>query len=283
MKLLKRRLKRGIMSNHISIYEKPKMVFLDTVDVKNYVHMDRSSAIYQSLKETIQKPLKMILLFGRPGTGKSMLLSKLYNDLVKKQKIHLYSTPLLDESEFFKSLAADLFNVRYNGELNLTQFTKIAKNYLCDEVPLILLDEAQLYPPELMEKIRLLSDSRIVKFVIVLHKTEKEDLIAKEHFQTRIWESIELENAKSSEIKAYIQKKLMKENCFDIANMFSDNSANLIHKITNGNYRDTNKLLHSVFEIYEWYEINQPYKLDKTMISNKIVEMAGISTGLLHA
>ena len=47
------------MSNHISIYEKPKMVFLDTVDVKNYVHMDRSSAIYQSLKETIQKPLKM--------------------------------------------------------------------------------------------------------------------------------------------------------------------------------------------------------------------------------
>jgi len=28
--------------------------------------------------------------------------------------------------------------------------------------------------------------------IISLHKTENEDIIAKEHFQTRIWESIEL-------------------------------------------------------------------------------------------
>lgn len=271
------------MNKRESIYEKPKMVFLDTVDIKNYVHLDRSSALYQSLKQTVQKPLKMILLFGKPGTGKSMLLLKLHTDLNSTQKIFLYSTPLIDESEFFKSLASDLFAVKYEGILNFTQFMKIAKNHPTQNVPLILLDEAQLYPTELMEKIRLLADSRIVKFVIVLHKTQKEDLIAKEHFQTRIWESFELENTSKSEIKTYIQKKLMKENCFEIANMFSDKAVNLIHDITKGNYRDTNKLIYALFEIYEWYEINQPYKLNRVMVSKKIIEMAAIATGFIHA
>ena len=75
----------------------------------------------------------------------------------------------------------------------------------------------------------------------------------------------------------------MKANCFDIANMFNDKSADKIYKLTKGNYRDTNKLVHSLFEIYEWYDNNQPYKLDKSYISIKVIEMAAISTGLVNA
>lgn len=40
----------------------------------------------------------------------------------------------------------------------------------------------------------------------------------------------------------------MKSNCFDTANMFSGKSISLIYKLTNGNYRDTNKLLYSVLK-----------------------------------
>ena len=116
-----------------------------------------------------------------------------------------------------------------------------------------------------------------------MHKTEKEDLIAKEHFQTRIWETIELENASAVELKIYIQKKLMKANCFDSANMFHSKSVNLIYKITNGNYRDTNKLLYTLFDIYNSYMENNPSKIDTNKVSNKIIEMAALHTGLLHA
>lgn len=266
-----------------SIFENSKNVFLDTVNAKDYVQLDRVSTIYQSLKDSVNKPLKMILLFGKPGTGKSMFLTKLYNDLSTTKTVHLYQTPILDDSEFFKRLAHDLLNVKYQGELNFTQFMKVIEEHSVNDVPIVLLDEAQLYSNSLMEKIRLLSDTRKVKFVITLHKTEREDLIAKEHFQTRIWETIELENASSTELKIYIQKKLMKANCFDSANMFQSKSVNLIHKLTNGNYRDTNKLLYTVFDIYLNYIENNPSQVNTNKISNKIIEMSAIHTGLVDA
>jgi len=173
----------------------------------------------------------------------------------------------------------------YSGELNFTQFIKVVENKDIDGtfMPVILLDEAQLYSTSLMEKIRLLSDTRKVKFVIALHKTEKEDIIAKEHFQTRIWESIQLKNSSKPELKIYIQKKLLKANCFDTASMFTQKSVNLIHKLTDGNYRDTNKLLYTMFDIYTYYMDNNPHKINKTQISNKLVEMAAIHTGLIDA
>ncbi|MEK6658466.1 MAG: ATP-binding protein [Campylobacterota bacterium] len=268
-----------------SIYENSRDVFLDTVNANDYIQLERVSSIYQSLKNSIEKPLKMILLYGKPGTGKSMFLSKLHQTLISTQKAYLYKTPILDESEFFKTLAQDLYDMKYDSELNFTQFMKVVESMELEgaEIPLILLDEAQLYSTTMMEKIRLLSDTRKVKFVIALHKTEKEDLIAKEHFQTRIWESIKLENASTSELKIYIQKKLMKANCLDTANMFTQKSVNTIHKLTNGNYRNTNKLLYTLFDIYMHYEENNPLKIRGSEISTTIVEMSAIHTGLINA
>jgi len=267
-----------------SIYLNSKNVFIDTVNSKDYIQLDRVSTIYQSLKDSIKKPLKMILLYGRPGTGKSMFLTKLYNDLSPSQDIYLYQTPILDESEFYKLLAQDIFNTKYSGELNFTQFMRIVNDRDLDSIPIVLLDEAQLYSSILMEKIRLLSDTRTIKFVITLHKTEKEDLIAKEHFKTRIWETIELENSSKNELKMYIQKKLMKANCFDTANIFTVHTINKIHKLTKGNYRDTNKLLFTLFDIYLSYEDKgklDSIRMDK--IPNKFIEMAAIHAGLINA
>ncbi len=266
----------------IEILENSKNIFLDTVDAKDYIQIERISVIYKSLLESIKKPLKMVLLYGRPGTGKSMFLTKLYHDLAPNQPIFIYKTPIFEENEFFKTIANDIFLKSSVTELNFTQLINIIDDYTSEFIPLVLLDEAQLYSDSLMEKIRLLSDTRKLKFVITLHKTKEEDLIAKEHFKTRIWESIELDSANISELKIYIQKKLMKENCFDIANMFNEKSIKAIYKFTNGNYRDTNKLLYTLFDIYIAYSKNQKiYKIKTDYISTKLVEMAAIYSGII--
>ena len=265
-----------------NIYNDSKNAFLDTVDPKDYIQLDRVSIIFHSLIESVKKPIKLILLYGKPGTGKSIFLSKLHDELSYSEKVFLYKTPILNEDHFFKTLAKDILNLKDIETINFTIFFSMLEETEMEQIPLIILDEAQLYPNSLMEKIRLLSDTRKMKFIITLHKTETEDLIAKEHFKTRIWETIEHKNASKAELKIYIHKKLMKVNSIDTANMFKSKSINLIYKITKGNYRDTNKLLYTLFEIYKWYDANRPAKINKNSISNKFIEMAALHTGLLN-
>lgn len=269
------------MSN--TLFQRPKEVFLDVVNANDFIQLDRVATIYQSLKDSVKKPLKMVLVYGKPGTGKSMMLNKLAKDLGERQPVVIYNTPIVDDSEFLRALAQDIHGLQTPENLNLTQFMRLLDEQEFETPPLVLLDEAQLYSAAQMEKIRLLSDTRKIKFVITLHKTEQEDIVAKEHFQTRIWESVELLNANTAELKVYIQKKLMQSNCFDVANMFDDGNAGQIHRFTRGNYRETNKLLFTLFDIYTWYETHKPTQISYTKVSKKIIEMAAIHTGLLHA
>jgi len=267
-----------------SRYAAAKNVFIDSVDTDDYIELDSSTSAYKQLEYSMDKPLKMILLFGKPGTGKSILLNRIQQKLKYQKEIYYFDTPAINEKEFFHKLFKVLTqkNLPSNTEVNFSALVDFCKNLRGKREIIILLDEAQMYGPEMMEKIRLLSDSRAVKFVVSLHKTEDEDLIAKEHFQSRIWEVIELKNATKEDQTNYIHKKLLKKNLFEIANSIKDKNMKSIHTFTKGNFRECNKLLFTIFEICEYYDTNEPSKINYEDIPQKIIEMAALKLGYIH-
>jgi type II secretory pathway predicted ATPase ExeA len=267
-----------------SRYEAAKNVFIDSIDIDDYIELNSSVTAYKQLEHSMNKPLKMILLFGRPGTGKSILLNRITEKLKHQKEIYYFDTPAINEKEFFHKLFKVLTkkDLPNNTEVNFSALVDFCKNLRGKREIVILLDEAQMYGTEMMEKIRLLSDTRAVKFIVSLHKTDDEDLIAKEHFQSRIWEVIELKNATKEDQTAYIHKKLLKKNLYEIANSIKAKDMKLIHRFTKGNYRECNKLLFTMFEICEYYDKNEPAKVNYVHIPKKIIEMSALKLGYIH-
>ena len=267
-----------------SRYEAAKNVFIDSIDIDDYIELSSSVAAYKQLEHSMEKPLKMILLFGRPGTGKSILLNRLQEKLKHQKEIYYFDTPTTNDKEFFHKLFKVLTkqDLPHNTEVNFSALVNFCKNLRGKREILILLDEAQMYGAEMMEKIRLISDTRAVKFVVSLHKTDDEDLIAKEHFQSRIWEIIELKNATQSDQTAYVHKKLLKKNLFEIANSIKEKDMKLIHTFTKGNFRECNKMMFTIFELCEYYDKNEPAKINYDRIPQRIIEMSALKLGYIH-
>ena len=275
------------MSNK-NIYTHIKDVFIDEDESLNFVNLDNSISCYNKIVLALKKPLKLILFYGKPGSGKTFLLNKIANDLKEDKSLIFFPHPFFSEATFIEVLCEQIYEKKLEDINNFESFIKFyskdfsSKDEILKNQMTVILDEAQLYPTELIEKIRLMADTRMFKFLFTIHKTENEDILAKDYFQTRIWESIELSSADANEIIIYLQRKLSQKN-YDKYLKFEKKDYECAYSFCGGNLRTLNKIMYKFYEICEYYEQYQPSKLSGDKANTMILTMAALDAGLIDA
>lgn len=275
------------MSNE-NIYTHIKDVFIDEDESLNFVNLDNSISCYNKIVLALKKPLKLILFYGKPGSGKTFLLNKIANDLKEDKSLIFFPHPFFSEATFIEALCEQIYGKKLEDINNFESFIKFyskdfsSKDEILKNQMTVILDEAQLYPTELIEKIRLMADTRMFKFLFTIHKTENEDILAKDYFQTRIWESIELSSADVNEIIIYLQRKLSQKN-YDKYLKFDKKDYECAYSFCGGNLRTLNKIMYKFYEICEYYEHYQPSKLSGDKANIMILTMAALDAGLIDA
>ena len=275
------------MSNE-NIYTHIKDVFIDEDESLNFVNLDNSISCYNKIVLALKKPLKLILFYGKPGSGKTFLLNKIANDLKEDKSLIFFPHPFFSEVTFIEALCEPIYRKKLEDINNFESFIKFyskdfsSKDEILKNQMTVILDEAQLYPTELIEKIRLMADTRMFKFLFTIHKTENEDILAKDYFQTRIWESIELSSADVNEIIIYLQRKLSQKN-YDKYLKFEKKDYECAYSFCGGNLRTLNKIMYKFYEICEYYEQYQPSKLSGDKANIMILTMAALDAGLIDA
>lgn len=266
-------------------YIKARDTFVDSIDLNSYVSIDSNKVIYNSLVGSLDRVFKIFLITGNPGTGKSLILNRLYDEFKKQKEIHLFDIPPSSTKEFYAKLFRILtnHNLPAGARVDLETLIKYLKTSASTRDIILLLDEVQMYNNDILEAIRILSDVGSIKFIISFHHTSEDNLLAQEHFSTRILETRELLNANKDELRIYVHQKLLLSAQIDIADTIDNRNISLIHKFTMGNYREVNKIMYTIFEIYAYYDLNFPHKIKKDKFSNKIIEMAALQLGYIHA
>ena len=88
------------MSNE-NIYTHIKDVFINEDEVSDFVNLDNSIACYNKIVSALKKPLKLILFYGKPGSGKTFLLNKIASDLKEDKRLIFFPHPFILQRNFF--------------------------------------------------------------------------------------------------------------------------------------------------------------------------------------
>ena len=210
---------------------KAKELFRDIVDVNNYIPLSNIEKLKIDLVSAVEQKEKMIFLYGSAGSGKSMILKSIYEQLKNEKNIFYISNPYLE----------------INAILSLIKNLNINEHYY------LFADEAQLLEDSVLENLRIFADKGNLTVVFATHDTDLNKLLAKKHFKTRINYLFKTHSVNAQEIEYFINTKLIKANLIFIAEKFNSRHYKMIYKYTKGSIRGVNQFMLKFFDVLDFF------------------------------
>ncbi len=213
----------------------------------SYVH----SVAYELLRYGILRGEGFFVLVGLPGTGKTLLLRRLMNNLPSSFATAFIITPSLSSEELFSAVLSDLgFDCVENSKLSLIQkIYDLLLSFAKQEKKLLLIiDEAQNLSESVLEDLRLLSNletenDKLIQIVLSgqpnLAKKLLSYSLAQLYQRVSVWASLEPLSFKDFKKYIYFRLSLSGNSRFS----FTDMACKLIYRVTKGIPRQINKFM----------------------------------------
>ncbi len=261
-------------------FENAAVLFRDDINTKFYFDSISAEIAKNEISEAIEdRNTSLIFLLGDPGVGKSYMM-RLINEKIKHKQLTIFiDHPFFDKRDLLK-LLYEAKDLEFDKETSFnTLKDELIKQYK-DTVHTIFIDEAQLLTEEQFELIRILSDTKVLQFVLSMHKEEGSVILEKKHFKSRTKVVVRYNSLETSEVYRYIQSSLLAHSHSEIASLFSKSDAKKITRYSLGNFRTVKKFLYVLMQLLNYAKQNG-IKKHQTLNSNLIL-MTALELGMIH-
>lgn len=219
---------------------------------KRYFAGGPAEAVRQTLARCVDRSEGIGLLIGPAGTGKTLVCQVLAEQFRSRMSIAILSSGRIRTARnLFQAILFELglpYREMEEGELRLALVDHLTNHQMQAGGLLLLVDEAHLFPPRLLEELRLLTNLQRggqprVRVVLVGNTSLEERLASPklESFNQRIAARCYLQSFNNEETLAYVRAQIAAAGGRSEI-VFTDDALNAIHRSTDGIPRLVNQL-----------------------------------------
>jgi len=263
--------------NHLEFFGLQEDPFRMTPDRNYYFPTKGHAALREVIRYGLQGDEGFIIVTGEIGTGKTLMLRLMMDDLPDRFETALILSPHLSRLELLLAIFQDIgLSVPTDHSISLDALLRILNDRLFalaqqGKKLLIVIDEAQNLPDESLEQLRLLSnfetDTQKLLQIVLFGQPELRDKLAQNNMRQLVQRVSIMETLTpltKQEMVSYILHRFKKSGVYEMPRSFA--TTDLLWRFTKGYPRLINKIMSRTLLV--------AYSEKETRISRKIVREA---------